>query len=120
MIWKKQTKAMLSFKKQRILPLSLAVSFLLVSLSDISCLTVSAKQKIYRNRTQQLASVQTGDLAQADQLLLENKYREAEDIYRSLADGDNSGDALSGLAVALAKQGTPSKILDAERVLKRA
>lgn len=62
----------------------------------------------------------TGDIAQADELLLQNRYKQAEDMYRVLSENDDTGDALSGLAVALAKQGTPNKILEAEKALKRA
>jgi tetratricopeptide (TPR) repeat protein len=59
-------------------------------------------------------------LAEADQLLLDGHYQKAESAYRALVDGDQTGDALAGLAVALAKQSIPDKILEAERVLKQA
>jgi len=60
------------------------------------------------------------DLADADNLLLANKYKEAEDAYRELLDDDSSGDAYAGLAVALAKQSWPAKILEAEKILRQA
>lgn len=59
-------------------------------------------------------------IAEADQLLLENKYRQAEEAYRGLLDDDQAGDASAGLAVALAKQSPPSKVLEAEKILKQA
>ncbi len=57
---------------------------------------------------------------EADEFLLHNKYKQAEDAYRGLLTDDSSGDAYAGLAVALAKQGTPAKILEAEKVLRKA
>jgi tetratricopeptide (TPR) repeat protein len=59
-------------------------------------------------------------IAEADQLLIKNKFREAEDAYRSLLDSDDSGDAYAGLAVSLAKQGTPKSVNEAEKILKEA
>jgi tetratricopeptide (TPR) repeat protein len=59
-------------------------------------------------------------IAEADQFLLDNHYKQAEDAYRSLLDDDQAGDASAGLAVALAKQSWPSKILEAEKILKQA
>lgn len=59
-------------------------------------------------------------MSDADNLLLENKYKEAEDAYRDLLDDDTTGDAYAGLAVALAKQSWPAKILEAEKVLRQA
>jgi tetratricopeptide (TPR) repeat protein len=56
----------------------------------------------------------------ADKFLTENKYRQAEDAYRGLCTDDSTGDAYAGLAVALAKQSTPSKILEAEKILRKA
>jgi len=60
------------------------------------------------------------NLAEADQLLLDGRYKKAETAYRSLMDSDQTGDAMAGLAVALAKQSIPDKILEAEKVLKQA
>ncbi len=105
-------------KKQWIFPLLLLSGCLLIG--DLSNYQLPAFGKTNRTRNKQLATAQPPDIAEADQLLLENKYRDAEDIYRELADNDTTGDALSGLAVALAKQGTPVKILEAEKVLRRA
>src|SRR5438132_678561 len=59
-------------------------------------------------------------IADADNLLTSNKYKQAEEAYRSLLVDDSSGDVYAGLAVALAKQSWPAKILDAEKVLRKA
>lgn len=56
----------------------------------------------------------------ADTYLTQNKYKQAEDAYRSLLTDDSTGDSYAGLAVALAKQGSPSKILEAEKILRKA
>lgn len=61
-----------------------------------------------------------GTLADADNLLTANKYKQAEDAYRELLTDDSTGDAYAGLAVALAKQSWPAKILEAEKVLRKA
>lgn len=59
-------------------------------------------------------------MEQADDYLTQNKYKQAEDSYRALLTDDQTGDAYAGLAVSLAKQGTPAKILEAERTLRKA
>jgi tetratricopeptide (TPR) repeat protein len=59
-------------------------------------------------------------MSDADNFLLENKYKDAEDAYRELLEDDTTGDAYAGLAVALAKQSWPAKILEAEKVLRQA
>ncbi len=59
-------------------------------------------------------------LAEADSLLLDNKYKDAEEAYRDLLADDSTGDAYAGLAVSLAKQSWPAKILEAEKVLRKA
>lgn len=59
-------------------------------------------------------------LADADQLLMEGKLEQAEEAYRTLAKSDDSGDASAGLAVALAKQNWPAKIIEAEKLLRSA
>jgi tetratricopeptide (TPR) repeat protein len=59
-------------------------------------------------------------LTEADSLLLDNKYKQAEDMYRGLVSDDQTGDAYAGLAVALAKQSWPAKIVQAEKILKKA
>jgi tetratricopeptide (TPR) repeat protein len=59
-------------------------------------------------------------MAEADNLLLANKYKDAEEAYRELLGEDDSGDAYAGLAVSLAKQQWPAKILEAEKILKKA
>src|SRR5262245_33062385 len=56
----------------------------------------------------------------ADESLIRGKYKDAEEGYRALLDDDETGDAFAGLAVSLAKQAWPSKVLEAERVLKQA
>jgi tetratricopeptide (TPR) repeat protein len=66
------------------------------------------------------APVRAVSISEADQFLLENHYKQAEEAYRSLLDDDQAGDASAGLAVALAKQSLPSKILEAEKILKQA
>ncbi len=60
------------------------------------------------------------DMAEADNLLLTNKYKDAEEAYRELVSEDETGDAYAGLAVSLAKQQWPSKILEAEKILRKA
>src|SRR5438128_9878813 len=59
-------------------------------------------------------------IADADNFLLANKYKDAEDAYRELLEDDSTGDAYAGLAVSLAKQSWPSKILEAEKILRQA
>jgi len=56
----------------------------------------------------------------ADEMLIENNYKQAEAAYRELLATDESGDVSAGLAVALAKQNYPAKIQEAEKVLKEA
>jgi tetratricopeptide (TPR) repeat protein len=59
-------------------------------------------------------------LAGADELLLQGKYKNAEEMYRELVGDDGTGDAYAGLVVSLAKQSWPAKILQAEKLLKEA
>jgi tetratricopeptide (TPR) repeat protein len=59
-------------------------------------------------------------IADADNLLLANKYKDAEEAYRELLEEDTTGDVYAGLAVALAKQSWPAKILEAEKILRQA
>ncbi len=66
------------------------------------------------------AAVAAQTVEDADRLLTENKYKEAEEAYRSLLDQDANGDSYAGLAVALAKQAWPSKVLEAEKILRQA
>ena len=63
---------------------------------------------------------QAETLSDADNMLTANKYKQAEEIYRGLLADDTTGDAYAGLAVALAKQSWPAKILEAEKVLRKA
>jgi tetratricopeptide (TPR) repeat protein len=56
----------------------------------------------------------------ADNYLTAENYARAEATYRSLIADDKTGDAYAGLAVALAKQATPQKILESEQILRRA
>ncbi|MCA9800741.1 MAG: hypothetical protein KC777_02080 [Cyanobacteria bacterium HKST-UBA02] len=58
-------------------------------------------------------------ISEADRLLLENKFEEAEEAYRALVTDDETGDAYAGLAVALAKQQWPKKVLEAERIVRK-
>lgn len=62
----------------------------------------------------------TFSIEDADTYLTQNKYKQAEEAYRSLLADDSSGDAYAGLAVSLAKQGSPAKILEAEKILRKA
>jgi len=59
-------------------------------------------------------------LAEADDLLLQGKFASAEEMYRELVGEDATGDAYAGLVVALAKQSWPAKILEGEKLLKKA
>jgi len=65
-------------------------------------------------------SVSAKEIADADELLIRNQFKAAEDAYRELIDTDETGDAYAGLAVSLAKQALPSKIIEAEKVLRQA
>jgi tetratricopeptide (TPR) repeat protein len=67
-----------------------------------------------------LSAYAEASLADADNLLTANKYKQAEDAYRELLADDTTGDAYAGLAVSLAKQSWPAKILEAEKTLKKA
>lgn len=66
------------------------------------------------------AAIAESTIADADQLLLEGKLKQAEDAYRALVKTDDTGDAHAGLAVALAKQNWPPKIVEAEKLLRSA
>ncbi|RTL46000.1 MAG: tetratricopeptide repeat protein [Candidatus Melainabacteria bacterium] len=59
-------------------------------------------------------------IAEADEYLIKNRFKEAEDAYRALLQSDDTGDSFAGLAVALAKQEIPAKITEAERILRQA
>jgi tetratricopeptide (TPR) repeat protein len=59
-------------------------------------------------------------IAEADEYLIKNRFKEAEEAYRALLSSDDTGDSYAGLAVSLAKQDIPSKITEAERVLRQA
>ena len=65
------------------------------------------------------SSVDVEHISEADQLLLKHKYKEAEEAYRGLISSDDTGDVYAGLAVALAKQHLPKKILEAQKVLRK-
>ncbi len=58
-------------------------------------------------------------ISEADMLLLKNKLVEAEKAYRALLEDDENGDAYAGLAVALAKQKNPKKVIEAEGILRK-
>lgn len=62
----------------------------------------------------------SASLADADQYLIKNQFKAAEEAYRGMLAEDENGDAYAGLAVALAKQAWPSKVQEAEKVLKQA
>lgn len=59
-------------------------------------------------------------LPEADELLIAGKLKAAEEAYKKLLEGDETGDAYAGLSVSLAKQNLPLKIVEAERLLKKA
>jgi len=69
---------------------------------------------------QPLLAAAAGSVGEADEYLIKNKFKEAEEAYRGLLDQDEDGDAYAGLAVSLAKQGWPSKISEAEKILRQA
>lgn len=75
------------------------------------CLSVASLQAVFAEEK---------TIADADQLLLEGKLEAAEEAYKALTKSDESGDAHAGLAVALAKQNFPTKIIEAEKLLKAA
>jgi len=58
-------------------------------------------------------------IAEADELLLNHKYWDAEKAYRALLDSDENGDAHAGLAVALARQNNANKVIEAEQILRK-
>lgn len=58
-------------------------------------------------------------IAEADELLLNHKYWDAEKAYRALLDTDENGDAHAGLAVALARQNNANKVIEAEQILRK-
>lgn len=60
-----------------------------------------------------------GHIAEADEFLLKHKYQQAEDAYRSLLGGDQTGDAYAGLAVALARQENSKKIVEAQKIVSK-
>lgn len=86
---------------------SLAASLLAFSL----CVSLGAGQPVFAEEK---------SIADADELLLQGKFEAAEESYRALCKSDESGDAHAGLAVALAKQNWPPKIIEAEKLLRSA
>ena len=78
------------------------------------------KNKIDNARSQCSANYGR-NLAEADQMLLDSQYKQAENAYRALIDSDETGDAMAGLAVAIGQASRLLiKILQAEKVLKQA
>jgi tetratricopeptide (TPR) repeat protein len=69
--------------------------------------------------TQQQAFA-AADISEADNFLIKSQFKEAEQAYRGLINNDETGDAYAGLAVSLAKQSTPNKISEAEKILRKA
>ena len=65
--------------------------------------------------------VVAGSLSDADSLLMNNQYKQAEDAYRELIESDQTGDAYAGLAVSFAKQidRNAGKVAEAEKILKQ-
>ena len=58
------------------------------------------------------------NLSKAEILLRENRLVDAEKAYRTLLEEDENGDAYAGLAVSLAKQKNPKKVIEAEGILR--
>lgn len=85
---------------------TVSASFVALSL----CLSFTLAQPSYAEKS----------IADADQLLMEGKLEAAEEAYKALVKSDETGDAHAGLAVALAKQNFPTKIIEAEKLLKQA
>ncbi len=82
--------------------LSLTLAFAVTGSTFIPCFAVS-------------------NIAEADDLLIQNKFKQAEEAYRGLITDDETGDAYAGLAVSLAKQSaSPTKIIEAEKWVKKA
>jgi tetratricopeptide (TPR) repeat protein len=98
---------MISKRQPSIFKTSVTASLLAVSL----CLSLSACYPSFAEEK---------SIADADELLLQGKYEAAEESYRALCKSDQSGDAHAGLAVALAKQNWPPKIIEAEKLLRAA
>ncbi len=86
---------------------SVATSFVAVSL----CLSFSIAPPCF---------AEGKSIADADELLLQGKLEAAEEAYKALTKSDETGDAHAGLAVALAKQNFPTKIIEAEKLLRQA
>ncbi len=86
---------------------SVAAGLVAVSL----CLSFSACQPSF---------AEDKSIADADELLLQGKLEAAEEAYKALTKSDETGDAHAGLAVALAKQNFPTKIIEAEKLLRAA
>jgi tetratricopeptide (TPR) repeat protein len=89
-------------------------------MQGIRNLALSLSVSLLLGATAPVASFAEGALADADNLLTANKYKQAEEAYRGLLGDDTTGDAYAGLAVSLAKQSWPAKVLDAEKTLKKA
>lgn len=85
-----------------------------------SLITLAAGSALTSSLVLSVAPAWATTLAEADELLLKGQLSKAEDAYRELLADDESGDAYAGLAVALAKQSIPAKILEAEKLLRKA
>lgn len=70
-------------------------------------------------KTKKSGSKPSQSIAEADELLLNHKYWDAEKAYRALLDTDENGDAHAGLAVALARQNNANKVIEAEQILRK-
>ena len=117
MYWKPQSP---NSSKKRILLLACSL-FLLPSLAPAPMQAAAPPAPAATPATPQaVPEAKTYVIEDADTFLTQNKYKQAEEAYRSLLPDDSSGDAYAGLAVSLAKQGAPSKILEAEKILRKA
>lgn len=113
----RQQRTMRSQKKKLML---LACSLFLLPYSSAAVFAATPAPAATPAAPQAVPEARSYSIEDADTYLTQNKYKQAEEAYRSLLPDDSSGDSYAGLAVSLAKQGAPSKILEAEKILRKA
>lgn len=113
----RQQKTMRAQKKKLML---FAFSLFLLPYSSIAALGATPAPAATPAAPQAVPEAKSYSIEDADTYLTQNKYKQAEEAYRSLLPDDTTGDSYAGLAVSLAKQGAPSKILEAEKILRKA
>ena len=113
----RQPRTIRSQKKKLML---LACSLFLLPYSSASVFAATPAPAATPAAPQAVPEARSYSIEDADTYLTQNKYKQAEEAYRSLLPDDSSGDSYAGLAVSLAKQGAPSKILEAEKILRKA